>query len=129
MNIEVKNSVKSIDYSKSMQLLEERVNDVRVGKKGELLWILEHAPVYTAGTSSKSSDVLDKNIKIIKTNRGGKITYHGPGQVICYFVLDLNKRKKDIRFLVDKIENCIIEILKEYKIESYADKKKYWNMG
>tara|TARA_Y100000590_G_scaffold461207_1_gene622237 strand:+ start:639 stop:1256 length:618 start_codon:yes stop_codon:yes gene_type:complete len=123
MNIEVKNSVKSIDYSKSMQLLEERVNDVRVGKKGELLWILEHAPVYTAGTSSKSSDVLDKNIKIIKTNRGGKYTYHGPGQKVVYFVLDLNKRQKDIRLLINKIENCIINVLEEYEIKSYPDKK------
>ena len=123
MNIEVKNSVKSIDYSKSMQLLEERVNDVRIGKKGELLWILEHTPVYTAGTSSKSSDVLDKNIKIIKTNRGGKYTYHGPGQKVVYFVLDLNKRQKDIRKLINKIENCIINVLEEYEIKSYPDKE------
>ena len=74
MNIEVKNSVKSIDYTKSMQILENRVNDVLLGKKDELLWILEHTSVYTAGTSSKKSDLLDKNIKIIKTNRGGKHT-------------------------------------------------------
>jgi len=79
--------------------------------------------VYTAGTSSKKSDLLDKNIKIIKTNRGGKHTYHGPGQKIIYFVLDLNKRQKDIRKLICKIENCIIKILDEYKIKSYTDKK------
>ena len=123
MNIEVKYSAKSIDYSKSMKILEKRVQDVHEGKKGELLWLLEHNPVYTAGTSSKNSDLLDKKIKVIKTDRGGKHTYHGKGQKIIYFVLDLNKREKDIRKLINKIELCIIEILKKYKIESYPDKK------
>ena len=123
MNIEVKYSTKSIDYSESMKILEKRVQDVHEGKKGELLWLLEHIPVYTAGTSSKNSDLLDKKIKVIKTGRGGKHTYHGKGQKIIYFVLDLNKREKDIRKLLNKIELCIIEILKEYKIASYPDKK------
>ena len=123
MNIEVKNSIKSIDYLESMKILENRVYDVSLGKKDELLWILEHQPVYTAGVSSKNKDLLDKNLKLIKTNRGGKITYHGPGQKIVYFVLNLNKRNKDIRKLITKIEDCIIEVLKEYNIESFADKK------
>ena len=123
MNIEVKYSTKSIDYRESMKILEKRVQDVHEGKKGELLWLLEHNPVYTAGTSSKNSDLLDKKIKVIKTGRGGKHTYHGKGQKIIYFVLNLNKREKDIRKLVTKIENCIIDILNEYKIISYPDKK------
>ena len=123
MNIEVINSIKSVDYTKSMKILEKRVHDVFLGKKDELLWILEHKPVYTAGTSSKNADLLDKNLKVIKTNRGGKHTYHGPGQKIVYFVLNLNKREKDIRKLVSKIENCIIDVLTEYNIESYPDKK------
>ena len=123
MNIEVKNSVKSIDYSKSMKILEKRAHDVFLGKKDELLWVLEHNPVYTAGTSSKNIDLLDKSLKVIKTNRGGKYTYHGPGQKVVYFVLNLNKREKDIRKLINKIEKCIIDILNEYKIESYPDKK------
>tara|TARA_Y100000758_G_scaffold2505_1_gene2146 strand:+ start:128 stop:745 length:618 start_codon:yes stop_codon:yes gene_type:complete len=123
MNIEVKYSTKSIDYIESMKILEKRVQDVHEGKKGELLWLLEHIPVYTAGASSKNSDLLDKKIKVIKTDRGGKHTYHGKGQKIIYFVLDLNKREKDIRKLINKIELCIIEILKKYKIESYPDKK------
>ena len=79
--------------------------------------------VYTAGTSSNEKDLLNKNIKIIKTNRGGKHTLHSPGQKIIYFVLNLNKRGKDVRKLVSKIETCIIEILKEYKVKSCADKK------
>jgi len=122
MNIEVINSIKSVDYTKSMKILEKRVHDVFLGKKDELLWILEHNSVYTAGTSSKNIDLLDKNLKVIKTNRGGKHTYHGPGQKVVYFVLNLNKREKDIRKLVNKIENCIIDVLNEYNIESYPDR-------
>ena len=123
MNIEVKNSVKSIDYSKSMKILEKRAHDVFLGKKDELLWVLEHNPVYTAGASSKNTDLLDKSIKVIKTNRGGKHTYHGPGQKVVYFVLNLNKREKDIRKLINKLEKCIMDILNEYKIKSYPDRK------
>ena len=123
MNIEVKISVKPIDYIKSMHILEQRVLDVSLGEKDELLWILEHNPVYTAGTSSRNIDLLDKNLKIIKTDRGGKHTYHGPGQKVVYFVLNLNKRGKDIRKLVSEIENCIIDVLREYKIKSYPDEK------
>ena len=123
MNIEVKNSVKPVDYTKSMKILEQRVQDVLLDKKDEFLWIIEHTHVYTAGTSSKEIDLLDENLNVIKTNRGGKHTYHGPGQKVVYFVLNLNKREKDIRKLVNKIENCIIEILKEFKVKSYTDKK------
>ena len=124
MKIEVKNSVKPVDYIESMEILEKRVDDVIVGKKNELLWLLEHNKVYTAGTSSVNKDLLDKSIKVIKTNRGGKHTLHAPGQKVIYFVLNLNNRKKDIRKLITNIENCIINVLDEYKIDSFADKKK-----
>ena len=123
MKIEVKSSTKPIDYLKSMKILEKRVDDVINGKKDEFLWILEHKPVYTAGTSANKADLINKNLNVIKTNRGGKHTYHGPGQKIVYFVLNLNKREKDIRKLITKIEDCIIDILNEYKIISYPDKK------
>mgnify|MGYP001414227337 CR=1 FL=1 len=123
MNIEVKNSVKPVDYNESMKILERRVEEVLLGKKNELLWILEHNTVYTAGTSSNDGDLIDKSTKVIKTNRGGKHTLHSPGQKIIYFVLNLNKRGKDIRKLVTNVENCIIDILREYKIKSYPDKK------
>ena len=123
MSIEVKNSVKLVDYTKSMKILERRVHDVYLGKKSEFLWIVEHNSVYTAGTSSRNIDLLNKDLKVIKSNRGGKHTHHGPGQKVVYFVLNLNKREKDIRKLVNKIENCIIEILKEFKVKSYTDKK------
>ena len=121
--MEVKSSVKPVDYMDSMRFLEKRVEAVIQGKEDELLWILEHKSGYTAGIRSNDKDLIDKNIKLIRTNRGGKITHHAPGQKVVYFVLNLNKRKKDIRLLVNKIENCIIEILKTYKIKSHKDKK------
>ena len=123
MNIEVKTSVKPVDYNKSIKILEKRVNDLVSGKKGELLWILEHKTVYTAGSSSSSKDLISKKTTVIKTTRGGKHTIHSPGQKVVYFVLDLNKRGKNIRKLVNKIETCIINILKEYNVNSYADSK------
>jgi lipoyl(octanoyl) transferase len=123
MNIEVKKSTKPLDYKKSMLILEQRVIDVYKGKKKELLWILEHKNVYTAGSSSRKEDLIDKKIDVIKTNRGGKHTYHGKGQKVVYFVLDLNKRSKNIRKLVNNIETCIINILKEYNIKSHSDRK------
>ena len=123
MNIDVKNTIKPIDYNKSIKMLEKRVEDVLLGKKNELLWILEHKTTYTAGISSNSKDIINKKIKIIKTKRGGKITIHSPGQKVVYFVLNLNKRKKDIRKLINNIENCIIEILRYYGVQSFADRK------
>ena len=122
MNIEVKNSIKPIDYAKSMKILEKRVQDVLFEKKGELLWILEHKTVYTAGTSANEKDLIDKDLSIFKTNRGGMYTVHSPGQKVIYFVLNLNKRKKDIRKLINNIESCIMDILQEYKIKSYPDR-------
>ena len=122
MNIEVKKSIKPIDYAKSMKILEKRVQDVLFEKKEELLWILEHKTVYTAGTSANEKDLIDKDLSIFKTNRGGKYTVHSPGQKVVYFVLNLNKRKKDIRMLINNIESCIINILREYKIKSYPDR-------
>ena len=123
MNIEVKNSIKPIDYNDAIEELEKRVEEVHLGKKGELLWILEHNTVYTAGTSASDIDLLDKTQKVIKTNRGGKLTIHSPGQKVVYFVLNLNNREKDIRKFIEKIERCITLILKEYKLKSHADKK------
>ena len=122
MIIEVKNSIKPINYAKSMKILEERVQDVLFEKKEELLWILEHKTVYTAGTSANEKDLIDKNLPISKTNRGGKYTVHSPGQKVVYFVLNLNKRKKDIRKLINNIESCIMDILQEFKIKSSPDR-------
>ena len=122
MNIELKISKNPVNYKKALQLLEKRVNLVKEGGR-ELVWFLEHPTTYTAGIRYKREEILDNSINVVKTNRGGKITLHNPGQQIVYFVINLNKRKKDIRNLVRQIENTIIKFLKIYKIESYADKK------
>jgi len=121
MNIEIKKSIKPINYFDAIKLLEKRLNDLYENKNKELIWILEHDEIFTAGTSYKESEILDNSIELIKTNRGGKITCHAPGQLICYFVLDLRK-KKDIRKFISCIEKTIIETLKEYKIETFSDK-------
>ena len=93
MDIEIKKSEKPVKYDAAIKFMENRLDDLSHKKCKELIWVLEHNELYTAGTSSKESEILDKSIKIIKTNRGGKITYHGPGQLVCYFVIDLKKRK------------------------------------
>ena len=123
MSIEVKISKLRIPYKKAIYDLEKRVEDVKKGLKKELIWILEHPTTYTGGIRSSENEILDKKIKIIKTNRGGKITLHNPGQKIIYFVIDLNKRKKDIRLLLKVIETSIIEVLKIYNINGSSDKK------
>ena len=123
MDIEIKKSEKPVKYDAAIKFMENRLDDLNHKKCKELIWILEHNELYTAGTSSKESEILDKSIKIIKTNRGGKITYHGPGQLVCYFVIDLKKRKKDIRKFISTIEKTIISTLKYFNIEAIADKK------
>tara|TARA_Y100001958_G_scaffold158541_1_gene156739 strand:+ start:1036 stop:1644 length:609 start_codon:yes stop_codon:yes gene_type:complete len=123
MSIEVKISKKKIPYKKAIFTLEKRVEDVKKGKKKEFIWILEHPTTYTGGIRSKENEILDKKINLIKTNRGGKITLHNPGQKIVYFVLDLNKRKKDIRRLVKILEDSVVEFLNNYKIIARPDKK------
>ena len=123
MSIEIKFSKKRIPYVKAMLFLEKRVEEVKNGDNKELIWILEHPKTYTSGISFNQSEIIDKKIKVVKTNRGGKITLHNPGQKIIYFVINLNNRKKDIRKLINTIEKSIIEFLKIYKINAKKDKK------
>tara|TARA_B100002051_G_scaffold266733_1_gene294247 strand:- start:1454 stop:2074 length:621 start_codon:yes stop_codon:yes gene_type:complete len=123
MSIEIKRSIKPVDYNKAIELLEERLQEIIKNRNNELIWFLEHNEIYTAGTSSNKNDILDKSIKVIKTSRGGKITHHSPGQLICYFVIDLKKRNKDIRKFVMLLENSIIETLREFNIKSNSDRK------
>tara|TARA_B100000780_G_scaffold9610_1_gene6763 strand:+ start:5 stop:625 length:621 start_codon:yes stop_codon:yes gene_type:complete len=123
MNIEIKKSIKPVKYDEAMKFLEERLINIHNSKKGDLIWILEHDEIYTAGTSYNEDELLNKDIKLIKTNRGGKITYHGPGQLICYFVIDLKKRHKDIRKFISLIEKTIIESLLQFDINSFGDPK------
>ena len=122
MDVEFKISKNPVNYKKALMFLEKRVELVKQGGK-ELIWLLEHPLTYSAGIRSKKEEILDKSITVIKTNRGGKITLHNPGQQIVYFVLNLNKRKKDIRNLVRQIENIIIKFLSIYKVKSNSDKE------
>ena len=123
MSIEIKKSEKPVIYEDAKKLMEERLLNVDLNKSNELIWTLEHPDIYTAGTSYSESDILDKSIKILETNRGGKITYHGPGQLICYFVIDLKKRKKDIRNFISIIEKTIIDTLQFFNIKTFSDKE------
>ena len=123
MNIEIKKSIKPVKYQNAIKFLQKRLKDININNAKDLIWILEHEEIYTAGTSYKNEEIINKKIKIVETNRGGKITYHGPGQIICYFVLDLKKRKKDIRKLISLIEKTIIESLLEFNINSFGDSK------
>ena len=108
MSIEIKRSVKPVEYNDAIRLLEKRLEKIINNQGKELIWFLEHKLIYTAGTSFNKSEVLDKSIKVIKTNRGGKITCHAPGQLVCYLVIDLNS---------------IINSLNEFKILSKSDRK------
>ena len=121
MNIEIKKSVKPVNYIDAINFMEERLEQIFKNNEKELIWTLEHEEIYTAGTSYSKTDIVDKSIKIIETNRGGKITCHGPGQLICYFVLDL-RNKKDVRKFINNIEKTIIETLKTFDIKTFADK-------
>ena len=123
MNIEIKKSKNPVKYEDAIKLMENRLQEIHLNNSNQLIWILEHEEIYTAGTSYLESEIIDKSINLLKTNRGGKITYHGPGQLICYFVIDLKKRKKDIRKFISLIEKTIIDTLKFYGIETNADKE------
>ena len=123
MKIEIKKSIKPVNYLDALKFLERRVAEINKNEANELIWLLEHPSIFTAGTSFNKSDILDKSIDIIKTSRGGKITWHGPGQLICYLAINLNNRNKDIRKFLNIIENSIILSLKSFGIQSYSDRK------
>ena len=123
MNIEIKKSIKPVNYKFAINLLEKRVHNLALNNGKELIWFLEHNSIFTAGTNYKEKEIIDKSIKIFKTNRGGKITWHGPGQIICYMVINLNKRKKDIRRFILAIEKSVINTLDELNIKSFNDRE------
>jgi lipoyl(octanoyl) transferase len=123
MSIEIKKSIKPIKYNFAINYMEKRLDQISKGKKNELIWILEHEEIYTGGSSYKENEILDKSINFIKTNRGGKVTFHGSGQLVFYFVIDLKKRKINLRKLISSIEKTIIDTLSYFKIKTFADRK------
>ncbi len=121
--IEIKISNEEISYLESMLFMESKVREISKNHSNELLWFLSHNHIFTQGTSASNEEILDPNvIEVLKTNRGGKTTYHGPGQRIVYFMLNLNNKKKDIRKFISVIENSLISFLAEYNIEAQAFK-------
>ncbi len=124
-DIEFKTSNKLVNYESSIEFMKCRIKQIQNNKKNELLWFLNHDHIYTQGTSADESEIINySNIRIIKSNRGGKTTYHGPGQRIVYFLINLNNRKKDIRKFIGVIENSLISYLAEYKIEAKSFKNR-----
>ena len=132
MIIEIKKQYDLVDYKTSLEFMNLRVDEIINESKNELMWFLNHDHIYTQGTSSSENEILKKNtIKILKTNRGGKTTYHGPGQRIVYFMINLNKRKKDIRKFINIIEKSLMDFLNMYNINcsTYKDRVGIWVTG
>ena len=122
-NIEILESKKIIDYEFAINYMEEKLLEVKNNTAKELIWFLEHPSIYTSGRGNPVNQNYINKIPIYNSGRGGKITWHGPGQRIIYFMINLNKRKKDIRKFISIIENTIIETLSEYEINVFADKE------
>ena len=121
--IEIKISNEEINYKEAVLFMESKVRDISENHSKELLWFLSHHHIFTQGTSASDDEILNSNvIEVLKTNRGGKTTYHGPGQRIVYFMLNLNNKKKDIRKFISVIENSVIDFLKNYNVEARAFK-------
>ena len=127
--IEIKQSNKLIDYESSIKFMQSRIQNIKNNNMDELIWFLNHDHIYTQGTSANNNEIISSNnIKVIKTNRGGKTTYHGPGQRIVYFLINLNNRKRDIRKFISIIEDSLITFLKNYNVEakSFKDRVGIW---
>ena len=121
--IEIKISNEEINYKEAVLFMEAKVKDISENHSKELLWFLSHNHIFTQGTSASDDEILNSDvIEVLKTNRGGKTTYHGPGQRIVYFMLNLNNKKKDIRKFISVIENSVIDFLKNYNVEARAFK-------
>jgi lipoyl(octanoyl) transferase len=108
------------DYADALESMEARVEAIRLGEASELIWLVEHPPVYTAGTSAAPDDLVDANrFPVFKTGRGGRYTYHGPGQRVGYVMLDLNRRGRDVRCFVDALEDWMIAALDRFGVRAF----------
>ncbi|WP_407495351.1 lipoyl(octanoyl) transferase LipB [Pseudooceanicola sp. MF1-13] len=105
------------DYDEAVATMEARANAIAAGDADELIWLVEHPPLYTAGTSAKRDDLIDPDrFPVYDTRRGGQYTYHGPGQRVAYVMLDLNKRGRDVRAFVQQLETWVIATLDQFNI-------------
>lgn len=110
-----------LPYLEAVAFMEARVAAIAAGEAGECVWLVEHPPLYTAGTSSRPADLLDARFPVFETGRGGQFTYHGPGQRVAYVMLDLKARRQDIRAFVSALEAWIIETLAHYNLAGFTD--------
>ena len=126
---EIKISNNEVNYKEAVIYMESRVDGIINNKSKELLWFLNHNHVFTQGTSASKEEILNSTvIDVVKCNRGGKTTYHGPGQRIVYFMLNLNNKNKDIRKFITIVENSLISFLEHYNVEAqaYKDRVGIW---
>ncbi|WP_259783263.1 lipoyl(octanoyl) transferase LipB [Aestuariispira ectoiniformans] len=115
--IEWKISDGLVDYEEAIAFMEQRVADIRAGTACECVWLLEHPPLYTAGTSARREDLLQPDrFPVYDVGRGGQYTYHGPGQRIAYVMLDLKRRNPDVRWYVNALEDWVIRALQEFNV-------------
>ncbi len=115
--VEWKTSDALVDYPQAVAFMEARAAEIAEGRAGELVWLLEHPPIYTAGTSAKDSDLIDARFPVHRTGRGGQFTYHGPGQRVGYVMLDLKQRKPDVRKYVHDLEEWLIRTLAQFNVK------------
>jgi lipoyl(octanoyl) transferase len=117
-----------VPYLEAVAAMERRVAAIAAGEAGELVWLLEHPPLYTSGTSGKASDLLDPRFPFFQTGRGGQLTYHGPGQRVAYVMLDLKRRRPDVRAYVAGLEEWIIRTLSAFNVrgERREDRVGVW---
>jgi lipoyl(octanoyl) transferase len=117
-----------IPYSEAVAAMESRVADIAAGRAPEMVWLLEHPPLYTSGTSGKTTDLLDTRFPIFQSGRGGQLTYHGPGQRVAYVMLDLKRRRPDVRAYVAGLEEWIIRTLAAFNVrgERREDRVGVW---
>jgi lipoyl(octanoyl) transferase len=117
--IELRVSHERVDYRAALDEMESRNRAIAAGEARELIWLLEHPPVYTAGTSAAAAELLDPRFEVIDAGRGGRYTYHGPGQRIGYVLLDLARRGRDVRNFVHSLEGWVIDALADLGVESW----------
>jgi lipoyl(octanoyl) transferase len=117
-----------VPYLEAVAAMEARVADIAAGRAPELVWLLEHPPLYTSGTSGKPSDLLDPRFPMFASGRGGQLTYHGPGQRVAYVMLDLKQRRPDVRTYVACLEEWIIRTLAAFNVrgERREDRVGVW---
>jgi lipoyl(octanoyl) transferase len=121
-------SERPIPYPQAVATMEARVAAIAAGEAAEVVWLLEHPPLYTSGTSGKAADLLQPRFPLFATGRGGQLTYHGPGQRVAYVMLDLNERRTDVRAYVASLEEWIIRTLSSFNVrgERREDRVGVW---